>query len=314
MALSPGPGAADGVPLVSIVVPAYNHAAYLAEAVDSVLAQRYPNVELLVLDDGSDDGTVEVLERYTGRCYWDSHPNMGQSATLNKGWAKASGSILGYLSADDALLPDAVGTLVARLAADPGAVLAYPDYELIDRRSRPVRRVRAADFDYRDMVVRFACPPGPGALFRRSALEAAGPWDRRRTMAPDYDFWLRLGLHGRFTRVPEVLARFRVHDGSLSFSADSERASEEYVAITTEYFRSGVVPAGLRPARREALSNAYLVAARSHLKSDRYARGLGSAWRALALHPRNLTPRAFKLLATGLSQRLRLGGRRRGGR
>jgi len=304
VALSPGP-------LVSIVIPAYNHASYLAEAIESVLGQRYRDVELLVLDDGSHDGTVEVLERYTRRCLWDTHPNMGQSATLNKGWAKARGSILGYLSADDVLLPDAVGTLVARLAADPGAVLAYPDYELIDRSSRPIRQVRAPDFDYREMVVRFACPPGPGALFRRSALEAAGPWDSRFRMAPDYDFWLRLGLHGRFTRVPEVLARFRVHDGSLSFAADSKPASEEYLAITTGYFRSQAVPAALRPARREALSNAYLVAARSHLKSDRYARGLGCTWRALALHPRNLTPRTVKLLATGLSHHLRFGDRGR---
>jgi glycosyltransferase involved in cell wall biosynthesis len=297
-----------GRPLVSIVIPAYNHALYLAEAIDSVLGQGYPDVELLVLDDGSDDATVDVLERYTGRCFWDTHPNMGQAATLNKGWAKARGPLLGYLSADDALLPGAVGTLVARLAADPGAVLAYPDYELIDRRSRPLRRVRAPDFDYREMVVRFACPPGPGALFRRSALEAAGPWDPRLRMAPDYDFWLRLGLHGHFARVPEVLARLRVHDGSLSFAADSEPASEEYVAITTAYYRSEAVPAALRPARRQALSNAYLVAARSHLKSDRYARGLACAWRALALHPGNLTPRTFKLLATGLSHQLRFGG------
>jgi glycosyltransferase involved in cell wall biosynthesis len=298
-------------PLVSIVIPAYNHAAYLAEAIDSVLAQDYPDVELLVLDDGSDDGTLDVLERYTGRCFWDAHPNMGQAATLNKGWAKARGPLLGYLSADDALLPGAVGTLVARLAADPGAVLAYPDYELIDRRSRPIRRVQAPDFDYREMVVRFACPPGPGALFRRSALEAAGPWDPRLRMAPDYDFWLRLGLHGHFTRVPEVLARLRVHDGSQSFAADSEPASEEYVAVTTAYYRSGAVPAALRPARREALSNAYLVAARSHLKSDRYARGLACAWRALALYPGNLTPRTLKLLATGLSHHLRFADRGR---
>jgi len=306
LALSP---AGDAQPLVSIVIPAHDHAAYLAEAIDSVLGQRYPHVELIVLDDGSSDGTLEVLERYTGRCAWDTHPNMGQSATLNKGFATASGSVLGYLSADDALLPDAVGTLVGRLGEDPGTVLVYPDYELVDRGSRPLRRVRAPEFDYRDMVVRFVCPPGPGALFRRAALEAAGPWDSRFRMAPDYDFWLRLGLHGRFARVPEVLARFRVHEGSLSSAADPERASGEYVEIIAGYYRRPGVPAGLLPARREALSNAYLVAARSHLKSDRYARALGCTWRALGLHPRNLSPRTVRLLATGLAHHLRLRAR-----
>jgi glycosyltransferase involved in cell wall biosynthesis len=292
-------------PQVSIVIPAFNHARYLAGAIDSVLAQDYPSVELLVLDDGSTDDTRAVLERYTGRVHWESQPNSGQAATLNRGWGLAAGDLLGYLSADDALLPGAVSRAVAALQADPRLALVYPDYELVDARGRPLRRVRAPEYDYREMVLRWVCPPGPGALFRRAAAGAAGPWDPSLRLSPDYDFWLRLGLHGDGRRIPEVLARFRVHESSQSFAAVPEERSAEYARVTARYFATQPVPADLRARRSEALSNAQLFAARSHLRSGRYRRGLACAVAALAAHPGNARPRAAKILAHGLANHVR---------
>ena len=95
-------------PLVSIVIPAYNHDRYLGEAIDSILGQDYPNVELIVLDDGSTDGTRQILESYHSRFYWESHKNMGQANTLNKGWRMSKDDLLGYLSADDVLFSQAI--------------------------------------------------------------------------------------------------------------------------------------------------------------------------------------------------------------
>lgn len=152
----------DGRPLVSVVIPAYNLAGYLREAIESVLDQNYPNVELIVLDDGSTDHTREVLEKYTGRFHWETHPNMGQAATLNKGWRMSKGEILAYLSADDVLLPHAVATSVEYLLAKPDLVLTYCDFDLIDPSSKFIRRVTLSDFDYRKMVLRTIRPPGPG--------------------------------------------------------------------------------------------------------------------------------------------------------
>src|SRR5207247_391526 len=94
-------------PLVSIVTPAYNQAEYLAETIESVLAQDYPNLEYIVLDDGSTDHTREVLKKYDGKLRWESHKNMGQARTLNEGWRKANGVYIGYLSSDDILYPGA---------------------------------------------------------------------------------------------------------------------------------------------------------------------------------------------------------------
>lgn len=293
-------------PLVSIVIPAYNYARYLEEAIESILSQDYPNIELIVLDDGSTDDTREVLAKYNGRFYWETHGNMGQAATLNKGWGMSGGEILAYLSPDDVLLPGAVRTSVQRLSENPNVILTYCDYDLIDARSRPVRRVNAPDFDYREMVVRYVCPPGPGAFFRRSAAEAAGGWDGSFRLSPDYDYWLRLGLQGEFLRIPEVLAGFRIHGASQSFAAVDEDKSDEYVQIISGYFERQRVPGEVLAAKREALSNAYIVSARSHLRSRRYAKGLARLSKGATLYPTNfLRARTYKLLGHGLLNHLR---------
>src|SRR5688572_17065204 len=99
-----GLNAGAAAPLVSIVVPSYNHARYLGEAIDSILAQDYPKIELIVIDDGSTDGSPEILRGYGKRFHWELQTNQGQVATLNRGWMMSRGDIIGYLSADDVLL------------------------------------------------------------------------------------------------------------------------------------------------------------------------------------------------------------------
>lgn len=293
-------------PLVSLVIPAYNAQDYIALAIESVLRQDYPLLDLLVLDDGSTDETLRIVQRYSGRIRWDSHANMGQADTLNKGWAMTQGELVGYLSADDLLLPQAMSRAVRTLQADPGLVLVYPDYLLVDAQGSVLKRVRAPEFDYRDMVVRWVVPPGPGALFRRTAAVAAGPWKADLKLSPDYDFWLRLGLHGRGRRIPEPLACFRVHEASQTFGAVPPDRSEEYVKVTQDYFDSPAVPAELRAARSQALSNAHLFAARSHLRSSRYGTGLMRAAAAVRMCPGNIGWRSGKILGHGLLNHLRV--------
>lgn len=296
-------------PEVSIVVPAYNHAQYLPQALDSLLAQDYPHLEVIVLDDGSTDDTPRALERYTGRLHWERQANIGQAATLNRGWAMARGEVLGYLSADDALDPSAVSTLAGALVREPETVLVYPDYRLLDAHGVMLKTVRAPEFDYPRMLSTWECPPGPGALFRRDAAAIAGFWDTRLKLTPDYAFWLRLGLHGRCRRVPGVLASFRVHEGSQTFGAVPKDRSEEYIRVTTDYFSRSGVPSVAQDLRSLAMSSAYLMSARSHLRSARYGTGMSRAITGLRIHPRSMRPRTVKLLGHGLLAHHRLGTR-----
>ena len=293
--------------LVSIVVPAYNHVRFLEQAIESVLAQSHPAVELIVLDDGSTDGTREVLAKYGQRLRWETQANMGQAATLNKGWGMASGELLGYLSADDYLLPDAVKRAVECLDRHGDAVLAYPDFVQVDDRSRPLRTIRTPEFSYEDMVQKGVCAPGPGAFFRRAAYARTGGWNVALRRIPDFEYWLRLGLVGRFQRIARVLAYYRVHAGAQSFSAVDETRAEEFVAVIDALMKQPSLPMPLRERGREARANALLLAARLHLLSGRFAAGCARAAAALRIEPRAaLWPRSYRLLAGGLLWRLRI--------
>lgn len=291
-------------PLVSIVIPAYNLAAYLGEAIESVLAQDYPNVELIVLDDGSTDSTRDLLQRYAGRFHFESHANMGQAETLNKGWRIAKGSILSYLAADDILAPHAVSASVEVILQHPDAVMIYGDFDLIDPGSRFIRRVRAPEYDYRSLAVDLVCAPGPGVFLRRAAFEATGPWNSDLRQIPDFEYWLRLGFQGPFLRIPEVLASYRVHEESQSFARVSEARAEEMVAVVSAFFASDALPPALAADQPHALSNAHVLTARLHLRAGRIAAGLAHLRAALRLWPANfLRWRTLRLLADAIVNR-----------
>ncbi len=292
-------------PLVSIVVPCYNQANYLKQAIESVLLQDYPRIELIVMDDGSTDGTRTVLASYAGKFHCESHSNMGQAATLNKGWRMSKGEILSYLSADDFLLPGAVKKSVEKLLTDPKIVLTYCDFNRVDPESRVLWRVRAPDYSYRDLAVGIVCQPGPGVFFRRDAFERAGFWDELLRQIPDYAYWLRLGLEGAFVRIPEVLAAYRVHDRSQSLAPITPSRAEEIVNVISAHFGGGRVPPEIARAEPEAMSNAHIISARQHLRSGRGLAALKHVRHAFELHPCSyLRLRTWRLIANGLFNRI----------
>src|SRR5665647_395262 len=119
----------EHAPLVSIIVPSFNHGSYVREALESILAQDYPSVECIVLDGGSTDGTLSTLESYGDRIHWLSEPDQGLYDAVNKGWAMARGEWLGWVNCDDKLCPGAIARLMhAALREDLPVDLIYGDY------------------------------------------------------------------------------------------------------------------------------------------------------------------------------------------
>ena len=292
-------------PLVSIVVPAYNGAHYLREAVDSILQQDYPCVELLVLDDGSSDDTRLILKQYGEAFHWESHPNMGQSATLNKGWHLAQGEILAYLSVDDLLRPYAVSQAVAALMDNPQVPVVYGDYDLIDDSGNTLRRVRAPDFDYSRLIAEHEVQPGPGAFFRRAAFEFSQGWDPSLRQTPDYDFWLKVGLLGRFMRVAEAWASFRVHSESQSYTEASPEKADEYIRVIETFYTRPDLPADIIALKPRALATSHAVCARAHIRAGRYRHALSHLARAFATDWRGLfRSRVWKMVLSGVRYRL----------
>lgn len=274
-------------PLVSVVIPAYNHADTLSVAIDSLLAQDYPALEIIALDDGSTDHTRSVLATYEGRIRWESQPNMGQAATLNKGWAMSRGDILGYLSADDFLYPGAVLSSAAALSADD-VIVSYCDFDHVDPGGHRLQTVRRPEFSLERMLTTLDCPPGPGAFFRRSAYVAAGGWNPQLRQIPDFDFWLRMALHGRFVHIPEVLAAWRVHPGSQSFAAASPERAEESVKVISDFFSAAGTDNWLAPLEPQSMARAHLYCAQLHGRAGRYRSALSNIIRAQQLHPGTL--------------------------
>jgi hypothetical protein len=221
------------------------------------------------------------------------------------GHADSRGDILAYLSADDLLLPGAIRSAVRCLEENPDAVLAYCDFNLIDPHSGVVRRVTTPEFDYLEMATKFVCAPGPGAFFRRSAFEKAGLWNGGFKQMLDYEYWLRLGLCGRFVRIPAVLAAYRVHPGSQTFASTSQIRPEEPVTIIERYFERQDIPASVRPYGKQALSNAHLQSAHLYFRVGKPAKGISEVLRAFALWPSNMTTtRTMKLLLNAFFNRL----------
>jgi len=245
-----------------------------------------------------------VLENYRGRFHWELQANQGQAVTMNRGWRMSHGEILAYLSADDVLLPQAVRVSVDALQRRPDVVLSYCDFALIDPAGSVIRRVHTPEFDPRRLVAQMICYPGPGAFFRRRAYEASGDWQAGYRQYADFEFWLRLALQGPFERIPQVLAQFRVHPGSQSFTSVATTSAEEPIRVMDGFFASDRVPESLRTAKAEALSAAHLQSARLHWRAGNYRQGLARLRQALALYPPNLVAwRTLRLAFNALFNR-----------
>ena len=247
-------------PLVSIITAAYNAAAYLEETIESVLAQDYPLVEYVVLDDGSTDETPDIIARYGDRLQSERHENMGETRTVNRGFELARGSIICVVSADDPLLPGIVTAMVEQFDRDPEVLVIYPDWEMIDEKGDLIQHIATYDYTYSDMVRWHHCVPGPGTFIRRSVVTQLGGRDTSFRYAADLEFWLRAGLLGPFKRLPQTLARYRWHAGSASLGQQGQRMALEHIQMTDRLFERHDLPREIHRVRREAYSSAHWIA------------------------------------------------------
>ena len=250
-----------GSPLVSVITPAYNRASFLKETIESVISQDYPNMQYIVLDDGSTDNTKEILRQYAGRFYWTSHPNMGEARTVNKGFSMAEGEIVGVVNSDDPLLPRAISTVVGAMTAKPDTIVAYPDWDMIDAEGQKIQHIQTYEYDYLNMLRWHHCVPGPGTFFKKSVIDELAGRDTQFRYVADFDFWLRAGLLGQFLRVPQTLATFRWHAGGASLRDQGVVMAEEHIRLVRKIFSMGNLTRPVKAVRREAFGSAYYIAA-----------------------------------------------------
>jgi glycosyltransferase involved in cell wall biosynthesis len=224
-------------PLVSIVTPCLNSAAFLRETLESVAAQDYPNVEHIVVDGGSVDGTLAIVARFehvtalTGK-------DRGAADAINRGFAQSRGVYFNYLNSDDVLLPGAVTAMVNALEQSPEYAGVYGGARWIDHAGKRLEAYPVRDFNPGLLASEcFICQPA--SLLRRTAFEQAGRLNPEYDLTFDYEFWMRLARGAKMKRIPTELAHSRMHRANKSLGQRGDVFRETF-QILREYY--GYVP------------------------------------------------------------------------
>jgi glycosyltransferase involved in cell wall biosynthesis len=224
------------LPRVSIVTPSFNQAAYLEQTIRSVLAQDYTGeIEYIVMDGGSTDGSVEIIQRFDDElASWTCERDEGQASAINRGFARASGTIFAWVNSDDLLAPSAVTVAIdafTRLGEQVGVV--YGDRLHIDARGNVIGINRMPAF-YDAMFRRNFTLPQETVFFRREVFDVAGKLDEALRFSLDFDLWVRMARHTGVHHVPAFLGSFREHETSKSVHAD--RYLDEHASVYRKHF------------------------------------------------------------------------------
>mgnify|MGYP001819189585 FL=1 len=218
-------------PLVSIVTPSYNQDRFLEDTILSVLNQDYKNLEYIIVDGGSTDNSLDIINKYKTRlAWWVSEPDVGQTDAINKGFARANGKILARLNSDDTYEPQAVTEAVAFLTTHTETGMVYGDANLINDSGKQIGNFPARQTDYKRLKRGYVHIPQQASYFRADIWEQVGPLDPTFYFAMDYDLWVRIARIAPIQYHPRLWANFRLHGTGKSVTED-DRCWPEMVRV-----------------------------------------------------------------------------------
>jgi glycosyltransferase involved in cell wall biosynthesis len=288
-------------PRVSFVIASYNYGRYVGQTIESLLAQTFEDLEIIVLDDCSPDNSREVLQRYANepRVRLVFHEkNMGNIRTYNEGLALARGEFIGIVGSDDyALRSDAVARQVAVFEAHPKVGFVYSAHTYVDEHSKPFRVFQPWSHDYvRDGLAEFRdlafrnYVPHTGTLVRRRCHDQLGNYDVTLPHAGDWELWLRIAGRYDVGYVAESLYAYRIHGGNMSVARHSPAHANREIKQSIEKGFDALpaeAPADLRALRSSAVQHVLMATTwgdRSLGRTRRAWQGLAdAAWRAPSL-------------------------------
>jgi glycosyltransferase involved in cell wall biosynthesis len=292
------------LPRISIITPSFNQAAFIGETIASVLDQNYPNLEYIVIDGGSTDGSVDIIRKFEHRlAYWVSEKDRGQAHAINKGLERASGDIIAYLNSDDCYLEGTLMRVAEYLKTHPDVDLVHGRCRIVDENGNKLReRVGAINhydeiLDLWDVWWRKRNFVQPEVFWTRRIADKIGPFREDLFWVMDYEYWLRiLGAGGRVGFIDAELACFRRHSNQKS--TQPERTAEELLKVVRPYIFAGdhsITPSKRRELKGKWFYADFLIEAGRSLRQgeNRWRRWLRLLWFSI-LHPHVIATRSFR--------------------
>ena len=286
-------------PLVSVITPSWNQAQFIEETLLSVKGQDYANLEHIVIDGGSTDGTVGILRRYEEEynLRWVSEPDEGQSDGINKGFRMAGGEIIGWLNSDDTYMPGAVSTAVECLMEHPEAGWVHGDGYWIDEHSQVLDTWESTPSTLKKLLCNSYSIVQPTVFFRKGLLRDTGYLDLKLDYVMDVDFFYRLALVSRSCYTPQVLATRRLHDQAKTKANKTDFIPDRF-AMLDKLFERSDLPKEIRQVEDKVYSRNHLMAGFWAFVAGDVRASRRHLWRGIKLAPNPFRMQVLKGLIT----------------
>lgn len=275
---------------ISVIIPTYNHARFVAQAIESVLAQTLPPQEIFVVDDGSTDDTHRVLKPFANRVCVVRQANRGVSAARNAGIELATGDLIAFLDADDIWFPTKLERQMERFEANPEIGLVHCGTEEIDANGKRIgQSVDGMEGWVADDLLLFRraviLGGGSGAMFSRASIDEVGEFDTGMSTSADWDFHYRIARRYKVAFVTEVLLQYRLH--ATNMHGNIRAMEHDMLLAYAKAFNSG--DAQLDRLRRRSYGNLHSVLAGSFFSAGQYLGFVEHALKSLLLTPGNIS-------------------------
>ena len=279
------------MPTISVIIPAYNAERTILETIASVQQQTFSDLELIVVDDGSTDRTLELLHSVTDeRLKIFSYQNAGVSVARNRGISHATGEFIGFLDADDLWTPDKLETQLTALQQHPEAGVAYSwTYFMNEKGASYIEKSKAFEGNvYAELLVTNFLHNGSNPLIRSQAIESVGGFDPALAFGEEWDFYLRLAARWAFVLVPKPQILYR--QSSVSASSKVEEMEQQTLIMLEKAFQAA--PPELQYLKNQSFAWIYKYIAQQYLKYSTDISGVNKAsqklWMAIRLRPQIL--------------------------
>lgn len=283
------------LPLVTIVTPSYNQARFLEQTMRSVLEQDYPNIEYMVADGGSTDGSVDIIKKYSDRLkWWVSEKDNGQAEAINKGFARAKGEITAWVNSDDYYMPGAVSSAVKAFSDHPEAGFVYGNVQVVDKDEKILNQLTYGNWGLKDLLS-FHIIGQPAVFIRRSLLEKVGYLDQTYHCLLDHHLWIRLAEQSGMAYIPSLWASAHYHEDCKNLAIASEFGREakrmvQWMQASPQFHDLFEQNRKLILAGAERFDAFYLLDAKDYSASFR------AYWKAFWLNPATVCPEWYRMV------------------